>query len=86
MAFEKDGVQYWSSVKAPFRSNQHYWKDLAWNCLLYTSMCHTVGNGDNDRLIHLVRYDQADSGCTGRSSFHFVLLLSGLRKRSASHG
>ena len=31
MTFEKDGVQYWSSVKAPFRSTQHYWKDLAWN-------------------------------------------------------
>lgn len=31
MVFERDGVQYWSSVKAPFRSNQHYWKDLAWN-------------------------------------------------------
>lgn len=29
MVFEKDGVQYFSSVKAPFRSDKHYWRELA---------------------------------------------------------
>lgn len=30
MVFEKDGVRYWSSVKAPFRSERHYWREIAW--------------------------------------------------------
>lgn len=30
MVFEKDGVRYWSSVKAPIRSESHYWRELAW--------------------------------------------------------
>ena len=30
VVFEKDGIPYWSSVKAPFRSQRHYWQEIAW--------------------------------------------------------
>lgn len=30
VVFEMDGIQYWSSVKAPFRSERHYWREIAW--------------------------------------------------------
>ena len=30
VVFERDGVQYWNSVKAPFRSQRHYWREIGW--------------------------------------------------------
>ena len=39
-------------------------------------MGHTVGDGDHNGLVHLVRNHQADSGLARRSSvFHCLVLL-----------
>lgn len=55
VVFEKDGIRYWSSVKAPFRSQRHYWRELGWSVGLKGLFFGESTRLDKDNQLFLYR-------------------------------
>ena len=55
VVFERDGIQYWSSVKAPFRSQRHYWQEIGWKVGLKGLFFGDSTRLDRDNQLFLYR-------------------------------
>lgn len=55
VVFEREGVRYWSSVKAPFRSQRHYWREIAWKVGLKGLFFGESTRLDQDNQLFLYR-------------------------------